>query len=91
MTIIAASAAVWFFILIPLLIVWALGVADILRRPLSGKATAGWLALVIILPFIGTLIYFLLRKPTEEEIMLAQEARSDGTTSWPRGGPGPEL
>jgi hypothetical protein len=31
---IAATAFVWVFILIPLLIVWALGIVDIVRRDL---------------------------------------------------------
>jgi hypothetical protein len=38
--------------------------------------TAGWILLVVLLPLIGTLIYFLVRKPTEEEILQAQEARA---------------
>jgi Phospholipase_D-nuclease N-terminal len=83
MTVVAASTAVWVFILIPLIIVWVLGVADIIRRPMSGRARAGWLLVVILLPFIGTLIYFLTRKPTEEEIRRAQQAGADRTTSWP--------
>ena len=29
----AASTAVWIFILVPLIVVWAIGIVDILRRP----------------------------------------------------------
>ena len=77
MTIIAASTALWVFILIPLAIVWALGIVDILRRHLSLAQTAGWILLVVVLPVIGTLVYFLLRKPTQEEILRAQQAAAD--------------
>ena len=38
------------------------------------RADAGWILLVVLLPLIGTLIYFLIRKPSEEEILRAQEA-----------------
>jgi type II secretory pathway component PulM len=48
-----------------------------LRRPLSPAQTAGWILLVVLLPLIGTLVYFLLRKPTEEEILRAQEAAAE--------------
>ena len=84
MTVFAASPAVWVFILVPLVIVWALGIVDILRRPLSPTQTAGWILLVVLLPLVGTLLYFLLRKPTQEEILRAQQAaaeRRDGSPS----------
>jgi hypothetical protein len=69
----AASTAVWVFILIPLLVIWALGIVDIVRRELSPAHTAGWILLVVLLPLVGTLVYFLLRKPTEEQVRRAQE------------------
>jgi hypothetical protein len=83
MTLLAVSTAVWVFILVPLIIVWALGVADIVRRDLSRSATAGWILIVVLLPLVGTLIYFLLRKPTEKEIQRAQEAAAEQRGSWP--------
>ncbi len=77
MTVLAASTAVWVFILVPLAIVWALGIVDIVRRPLSAAQTAGWILVVVLLPLIGTLVYFLLRKPTEEGILSAQTAAAE--------------
>ena len=38
------------------------------------RADAGWILLVVLLPLIGTLIYFLIRTPSEEEILRALEA-----------------
>ena len=59
------------------MIVWALGIVDIVRRPLPAAQTAGWILLVVLVPLIGTLIYFLLRKPSEEEILRAQQAGAE--------------
>jgi hypothetical protein len=33
--------------------------ADILRRDLSGWAKAGWISLIVVLRFLGTLIYLI--------------------------------
>jgi hypothetical protein len=77
MTVIAASTAVWVFIGIPLLVVWALAIVDIVRRPLPRAQTAAWILLVIVLPVVGTLIYFILRKPTQEEVLRAQQSRGE--------------
>lgn len=77
MTLLAVTTAVWVFILVPLIIVWAVGVFDIVRRDLSGSATAAWILIVILLPLVGTLVYFLMRKPTEKEIRDAEAAAAE--------------
>jgi len=41
-------AVIWMFIAI---------FADILRRDMSGWAKAGWIVLIVLLPFLGMLIY----------------------------------
>lgn len=49
-------------IFIPLLLVWVFALLDIFRRDdLSGWMTALWVLAVILAPFIGTLIYLILR------------------------------
>ena len=63
--------AIWIFIQI---------FADIFhRRDLSGAAKAGWIILLVILPFLGALIYMIVRpKMTEqdrEDIQRMQEAQ----------------
>lgn len=85
MTVFAVSTAAWVFILLPLLVVWALGVVDILRRDLPRAATAAWILIVVLLPLIGTLGYFLLRKPTEKEIRQAQQAAEGERSGRPTG------
>jgi hypothetical protein len=81
----AVSTFVWVFILVPLIVVWVLGIVDILRRPLSRQKKAGWIIVVLVLPLVGTLLYFALRKPSEEEIRAAQEARADLREDYRRG------
>lgn len=39
--------------------------ADIIRRDMSGWAKAGWVVLVLFLPFLGILIYLIARPRTE--------------------------
>jgi hypothetical protein len=54
-----------FLIFLPLLLIWAFALVDIFRRDdLSGIWKAIWVAVVILLPFFGTLIYLITRPPT---------------------------
>jgi hypothetical protein len=59
--------AVWIVLGSLLLIVCVLSVVDIVRRHYSGWTTLGYLALVVILPFVGSLIYWAVRKPSPDE------------------------
>jgi cbb3-type cytochrome oxidase subunit 3 len=63
-----AMSLLWGTIVFLAAIVWAITIYDILRRHLGGKKTVLWLLLVIVLPFIGALIYWALRKPEPEEL-----------------------
>jgi hypothetical protein len=74
---IAMSTATLVFIGIPLAVAWIIGVFDILRRGLPTGQTVLWILIVIVLPIIGTMAYFSLRKPTEAEIQAAQAAAAD--------------
>jgi hypothetical protein len=49
---------VWIVVGSLLLIVWVSTAVDIFRRHYSGWTTVGYLALIVILPFVGTLIYW---------------------------------
>ena len=72
-----------FFLLliyIPLIMIWAFALIDIFRRDdLHGPAKAAWLVVVILLPFIGTVIYLIMRKPgaTPEEREAMEAASRD--------------
>lgn len=89
MTTLAVSTFGWVFILLPLVVVWVIGLFDIVRRPLSRQATAAWIVVVLVFPFIGTLAYFLLRKPTQEELRLHRAAGADPGHTDRRGDIGP--
>jgi hypothetical protein len=71
------STAVLVFIGIPIAIAWIAGLVDILRHPMPTGQRLFWIAIVIVFPIIGTLAYFTLRKPTEQEVRAAQAAAAD--------------
>jgi hypothetical protein len=49
-------------VLVLFLILWARAVIDVFRRhDLSGGGKAGWTIFMLILPFIGLLLYTMLR------------------------------
>ncbi|GIG02786.1 SHOCT domain-containing protein [Catellatospora citrea] len=51
-------------IFIPLLLIWGFAIVDIFRRDdLSGWLKALWIVVVVLLPFLGTLIYLIFRQP----------------------------
>ncbi len=56
-----------FFLLLlflPLVMVWAFALIDIFRRDdINGVWKALWVVAVIVLPFLGTLVYLIARKP----------------------------
>jgi hypothetical protein len=55
-----------FLIFIPLTILWLYTVVDIFRRPDEGGLTKFlWLSLILFLPLLGMLIYFIARPPDE--------------------------
>jgi hypothetical protein len=58
----------WIIGVIALAIIWGITIVDLFRRHYSGAATVGWLALIVLLPFIGALAYWVVRKPSREEV-----------------------
>src|SRR3954470_21563619 len=53
---------------VALLAIWGITVWDIVRSRLGAGKTAAWLLIVIIVPFIGALLYWVLRKPQDDEV-----------------------
>ena len=75
------SFLAFFFLLviwIGLFLTWSISIWDIFRRhDLGGGAKAGWFVLVIIIPFIGTVIYLMLRpKQDTHEVTAIPEGAS---------------
>ena len=78
------QALVLALIFIPLIMMWVFALADLFRRQDIGGATRVlWLFAIIVLPFLGVIIYFLVRQPTEEEqrAMAAAAPTAGGSAS----------
>ncbi|TML07349.1 MAG: hypothetical protein E6G41_04825 [Actinobacteria bacterium] len=58
----------WTLIAFVVAIVWVLTIVDIVRRHLGAKLTAGWILIVVILPLVGSIVYWAMRKPSDDEI-----------------------
>jgi hypothetical protein len=50
------------------LIIAVITIVDIVRHPQGAAKTTGWILLVLVLPFLGALLYWALRKPTSQEV-----------------------
>jgi uncharacterized membrane protein len=63
------AALIWMFIAV---------FGDIFRRQdLSGLAKAGWVLLIVILPFLGCLFYLIARPPWEERELTPRGERTE--------------
>jgi Phospholipase_D-nuclease N-terminal len=79
-------SVLWFIVAILVVVVWALTLVDIFRRHFSTGTTIAWIALIVILPFIGSAIYWAVRKPTRDETeqeYLAQASMRHDAASRP--------
>ena len=76
----------WILLFCVVALVWVLSIADIIRQRYSGWTTAGWLVLILVLPIVGSVIYWLVRQPTRAETEQQYLAEADL-----RRGAGPHL
>jgi uncharacterized membrane protein YhaH (DUF805 family) len=67
----------WIIVFCLVALVWVLSVVDIVRRRYSGWTTAGWLALIVVLPIVGSIIYWFARQPTPAETEQQYLAEAD--------------
>jgi len=59
---------------IPLIMCWVFALMDLFRRDdLSGWSKALWLIAIIIVPFLGVLIYFIARPVTAQDVEMREE------------------
>ena len=54
--------AFWVAISIALVVVWVFTVADLFGRHLDRRHTFAWLLIVILLPFVGAVLYWVVRR-----------------------------
>ncbi len=53
-----------FFIVVPLTLLWFFTLVDVFARPdLSGWAKTGWVVAILVLPWLGVLVYLVSRPP----------------------------
>ena len=67
----------WIIVLCLFAVVWVLSVIDIFRQRYSVWTTVAWLALILILPIVGSIIYVLTRKPTRADAEQQYLAEAD--------------
>ncbi len=76
---VAFSAAQWillFGFVIPIAILWGYAIVSLIGRPdLSLGAKVLWLVGILIVPILGSLIYFMLRPALQEQQRRARAAR----------------
>jgi hypothetical protein len=65
--------------------------ADILRRDLSGWAKAGWITLIVVLPFLGSLIYLIATPRTTAEDHRLKAQRQETRRGVAGGSPADEI
>ena len=58
-------SVLWGTLAVLLAIVWLVTVSDLVRRHLGRQRTIAWLLIVLILPFAGAILYWVLRKPEQ--------------------------
>jgi len=78
--ILAFSAAQWILMLvfiIPVLLLWGYAVVSLIGRPdLSFGGKLLWLVPILIVPIIGSVLYFMLRPAPQEQNRRAQARHS---------------
>ncbi len=64
-----------------ILILWAIGLIDVARRPdFDRRKKAAWVLIIVLLPIVGTIAYFVMRPtlPEEREKIIAAQVRRQG-------------
>jgi Phospholipase_D-nuclease N-terminal len=79
-------------IIAPIVLLWIAAVVDVIRHTHSGLRTAAMLVLILILPILGPLLYFIAFRrsapPSAEAAYMAQEDQRRERDRQPIGGMG---
>jgi hypothetical protein len=67
----------WFLVIAVLIIVAVITIVDAVRQKNGGWSMAGWVLLIVILPAIGCLIYWITRDYTSDDVEQAFLADQD--------------
>ena len=63
-----------------ILICWVLGLADVTKRPDFDRAKkSAWILIIVLLPVVGTIVYFVMRPtlPDEREKIIRAQSRGN--------------
>jgi Phospholipase_D-nuclease N-terminal len=72
------AVTLFWLVVIPIVcVIVALTLYDIFRHHLGGWGTAGWCLLVVILPLIGSVIWWAARKPMPGDVDAAYVAEAE--------------
>jgi hypothetical protein len=64
-------------IVVPVMILWVAAVVDVVRRGAAGLRIAAVLVLILIVPILGPLLYFVFRRPEPSSAEAAHLAAAD--------------
>jgi hypothetical protein len=78
------SLFLWLVGVIVFLIV-VLTIVDVVRQHRGAGFTTAWILIVILVPLIGSIIYWVMRKPSADEVELSYEADADRRAQANRG------
>ena len=76
---------IWWTIGVVVVIIWCITLFDIVRSRLGAGRTAAWVLLVLILPIVGSVIYWFMREPEPGEAQHAADAERDRRERAQRG------
>ena len=78
---------IWWTISLAALVIWLITVVDLFRRHPDRKHFFAWLIIVLVLPFVGALLYWTLRKPSQAELdqQVAAQAEMRGHSPFDAG------
>jgi phospholipase D-like protein len=75
----------------PFILLWAAALLDLIRGHHSGWGIVGWMLVIFVIPILGPMLYFALRKPTRDEVdqqYLAARELDRARAAHPTGGIG---
>jgi hypothetical protein len=75
----------------PFILLWGCALWDLIKSDRSGWGIVGWMLLILVLPIVGPMIYFAVRKPTRQDVdakYLADRELQRAAAARPVGGPG---
>ena len=75
----------WTLIGFVVVIIVVLTVIDIVRRHLGPGPTAAWILIVVLLPVIGAIVYWVMRKPSADEVEQSYAADAERRAQANRG------